>query len=186
MKKVIFVLIGIMFSSLCFAQNNIKNTEGVFRIMLISPGIEIELPTFNKSLFTVTLGVGSEGAYKNLAEDPSEPYYHYYFIAPFFDVRYKNIYNLEKRKANAKNTNYNTGNYFGARFLIRGPEIYSGFERTDNIDLSLGPIWGIQRSYGIFYLQLDVGPMYYFDTKGNSGIFPVMIDLSIGFNIKKF
>jgi len=186
MKKLIFITIGVIFSSLCYAQVTTKNTEKVFRIMLINPGIEMEFPLYNKSTLSTTLGVGFEGAYKNLAEDSSEPYYNYYLIAPFFDIRYKNIYNQDKRKVNAKNTSYNTGNYWGARILIRGKELYSEFERTDNNDFSIGPIWGIQRSYDIFFLQIDIGPMYYFDTKGNSGIFPVMIDINIGFNAKKF
>lgn len=183
LNKIIFTLIGLTFSACIWAQNTDRLTDRVWRLNIINPAIEYEHPIFNESALTVNLGVGMEGAYKNLAEDPSKPYYNYFMLAPYVDVKYKKIYNLDDRELQGKNTQYNSGNYFGARFLVRGPEIYSSFTRTDNFDFSFGPIWGLQRAYGKMHLQFDVGPMYYFDAKGNSGIFPVMIDLNFGFNL---
>lgn len=186
MKKFIIITVGLIISSFCNAQVTTANPDKVLRIIVINPAIEVELPMLKSSTFTATLGVGSKGTFKNLAINSSEPYYKYFLIAPFLDLRYKNIYNLKNRKTNSRNTSFNSGNYWGARLLTRGPELYSALERIDNMDFSFGPIWGIQRSYGKFFLQIDCGPMYYFDTKGNSGFFALMIDLNIGFNLKKF
>lgn len=117
---------------------------------------------------------------------PSEPYYNYYVIAPFLDLRYKNIYNKKRRNDKGLNTRDNSGNYWGARFLYRSIDLYANFPRIDNMDFSFGPVWGLQRSYNNFYFQFEVGPMYYFDTKGNSGIFPLMLDVNLGYNITRF
>ncbi len=58
--------------------------------------------------------------------------------------------------------------------------------RKDDIDFAFGPTWGIQRAYGNLHLLFDVGPVYYFDTKGNSGFFPIALQLNIGFDLKKW
>jgi hypothetical protein len=119
MKKLILITIGIILTSLSFAQDYTSYPEKVFRVMLINPGIEIELPVLNKSTLTTTLGVGFEGAYKNLVEGQSEPYYNYYSIAPFLDVRYKNIYNQKRRISEGLNVRYNTGNYWGGKVFVQ-------------------------------------------------------------------
>lgn len=186
MKKLSLIIIGIVISIICSAQSNNTNLERVLKVMFINPGVELDLPIYNNSILSTTIGVGFEGAYKNLMKDLSQPDYNYFIIAPFLDIRYKNIYDQKKRKSNSKNIEYNTGNYWGVRSLIRGKEIYSSFERFDNIDFSFGPVWGMNRSFGKLYFQIDIGPMYYFDTKGNSGVFPVMFDVNIGYNLKKF
>ena len=105
-------------------------------------------------------------------------------IAPFIDIEYRKFYNLDKRLEKKKTIKYNSGHYWGARFLFRGKEISSNFIRTDDVDFSIGPVWGIQRTYGQFHFLFDIGPIYYFDTLGNSGIFPFMIQLNFGYNIK--
>ena len=59
-------------------------------------------------------------------------------------------------------------------------------ERKDDISFDFGPTWGIQRAYGKMHFLFDIGSVYYFDTKGNNGFFPIMIQLNIGFNVKKW
>lgn len=186
MKKLALIIIGLVISILGSAQSNNTNLDRALKVMFLNPGIEYDLPIGNNSMLTTNIGVGFEGAYKNLMKDLSQPYYNYYLIAPYLDIRYKNFYDRVKRKSNSKNIENNSGNYWGARSLIRGKEIYARFERSDNIDFSFGPVWGMNRSYGKLYLQFDIGPMYYFDTKGNSGVFPLMLDINIGYNLKKF
>ncbi len=176
-------LIGLVFAYTTNTQVTHRNTERVWRLNIINPAIEYEHHLYKDSPLTVNLGTGMERSCKNLAEDPSKPYYNYFMNAPYVDARYKKFYNLDERELQGKNTQYNSGNYFGARFLVRGPEIYSSFTRTDNFDYSFGPNWGLQRAFGKTHLQFDVGPMYYFDSNGNSGIFPLMIDLNFGYNL---
>ncbi|MCW1736251.1 hypothetical protein, partial [Anaerorudis cellulosivorans] len=92
-----------------------------------------------------------------------------------------------KRQSKGKNLNYNSGNYWGLRLLTNFKEIESkNIYRIDDISFDFGPTWGIQRAYGKMHLLFDMGPVYYFDTKGNSGFFPIMLQLNLGFNAKKW
>jgi hypothetical protein len=104
-------------------------------------------------------------------------------ISPFADLQGKYFYNFEKRIKKGKNTAFNSANFLSLRFLYRGKSLSENFERTSNLDFSIGPTWGIQRSWGRVHYLFDVGPVYYFDTKGNSGILPVMIQLNVGYNL---
>lgn len=184
MKKLFITLLGILFFMTCYSQEKEKTTEKILRLNFINPGIEIEWPVFNKSTIATNLGIGYGGSFPNLTYTSGSGWL--YMIAPFIDIEYRKIYNQEKRFEKGKNIEYNSGNFWGLRFLTRGKEIKSNVNRTDDIDFSVGPIWGIQRNYGKINLLFDFGPVYYFDTKGNSGIFPIVAQLNIGFNLKKF
>ena len=173
LSLVFFVLPG-------FSQNREQNTEKTLKINGINPGIAYEIPVLKKSTVSANIGVGYGGSMKNTTEYASG---FLYMIAPFFDIEYRKFYNLEKRIRKGRSIQHNSGNYWGTRFLLRGKEISSNFIRTDDVDFSFGPVWGIQRSYGPFHLLFDIGPVYYFDTLGNSGIFPFMMQLNLGYNI---
>jgi hypothetical protein len=183
MKKIYLSIIASLLFVLCYAQNHQKNTEKVLRLNIINPGIEFEFPIFKKSTIATNIGIGYGGSLKNISGGGDG---WVYMIAPFLDIEYRMFYNQKERIKKNKNIKYNSGNYWGARLLVRGKELSSNFYRTDNIDFSIGPVWGIQRAYGKFHFLFDVGPIYYFDTKGNSGFFPFMIQLNIGFNLKRF
>lgn len=84
----------------------------------------------------------------------------------------------------SKNLEYNSGNYWGIRFLTKFNEFDIGTnDREDNLDFALSPTWGLQRAYGKVHFLFDIGPAYYFDTKGNSYFFPFMIHLNLGYNL---
>ncbi len=180
MRKFILILILIVPVISTIGQNKEKLTENVFRFNLINPALEYEMALTNKSVLSTAAGVGLGVYYKNLVVNETG-----LLFSPFIDIEYKNIYNLEKRNKKDKNINCNSGNYFGIRLLSRFKEIESAYERTDDIDFSLNPVWGIQRKLGTMHILFDAGPMFYFDTKGNCGIGALKVQLNIGFNLKK-
>lgn len=183
MNKLILVL-GLLTSLNVFGQETEKNLQKVFRINLISPGLELELPVSGKSTVAVNPGMGVHGSYLNLDYTASGITY---YISPFLDLSYKKIYNQQKRISKGKNIDYNSGNYWGFRLLTNFKEIKShNIIRKDDLSFDFGPTWGIQRSYGKMHLLFDIGPVYYFDSKGNNGFFPIMLQLNIGFNTKKW
>jgi hypothetical protein len=181
MKRLFLSFFLVVSTNICFSQNNetIANSSNAFRINIINPGIEFESKVTRKTSLSINFGVGYGGSYKNLSSDATGWLYMY---APFMDIHYKYIYNLDKRLENGQNTKFNTGNFFGFRFLARGKEFGSNFNRTTNIDYAFGPTFGLQRSYNRIHILFDLGLNYYFDGKGNNGITP-MLELNIGYNL---
>ncbi len=182
--KRLFLIFGIVISINVFGQESESTMQKVFRINMISPGIEFELPVSKKSTIAANTGIGMHGSYLNLDYTSTGITY---YVSPFLDLSYKKIYNQQKRASKGKNINYNTGNYWGLRLLTNFEEFKSqNIERKDDISFDFGPTWGIQRAYGKMHFLFDIGSVYYFDTKGNNGFFPIMIQLNIGFNAKKW
>ena len=102
-------MLVLLISVSIYAQDTQKHTEKILRINVINPALEYEFPIFNQSTLSTSLGVGMEGAYKNLAEDPSSPYFNYFMFTPVADARYKKFYNLEKRASLGKIHQTTTG-----------------------------------------------------------------------------
>ena len=168
----------------CYGQNETSELQTIFRVNALSPGIELELPLNQVSSLSINSGIGISGSYKNLSYTNSGITY---FISPFMDLSYKKFYNIDKRLGKNKNILGNSGNYWGIRLLSNFKEFKSeNIIRKDNIDFAFGPTWGIQRAFSNFHFLFDVGSVYYFDTKGNSGFFPIMIQLNIGYDLKKW
>ncbi|MCG8581407.1 MAG: hypothetical protein MI866_15900 [Bacteroidales bacterium] len=183
MKKALLLFSIFICLSVTGQENNQKLTN-TLRVNILNPGIELEMPMSTKSTLSINPGIGIHGSNKNLNNTSSGVTY---FISPFIDLAYKKIYNRSKRESKGKTVNYNSGNYWGIRLLTSFKEIESkNIYRKDDISFEFGPNWGIQRSYNRMHLLFDVGPAYYFDTKGNSGFFPLMVQLNIGFNVKNW
>ncbi len=180
MKK--YLLLLWLFSSLtCLGQDELQS---IFRINALSPGLELEMPISKTSTLAINPGIGINGSYANLSYANSGILY---FISPFIDVSYKEFYNIDKRLAKGKSIAGNAGDYVGIRLLSNFKEFKAeNIIRKDNVDFALGPVWGIQRALGNIHFLFDVGPVYYFDTKGNGGFFPIMLQLNVGFNVKKW
>jgi len=179
MKKALSALF-IFISIISFAQETKSDLQKIIRANFLSPGVEIEFPISAKSTISANAGIGISGSYKNL----SHAHGFNYFISPFLDLSYKKIYNRNSRANKGKSLLYNSGNYWGIRLLTNFKEIEShNIVRKDNIDFAFGPTWGLQRAYGRFHFLFDLGPVYYFDTKGNSGFFPIMMQLNLGYNL---
>lgn len=177
MKKLTLFVITFLFSSIAFAQE----TEKVFRINVVNPSIEFEQPISMNSTFSSNIGVGYSGSYPNLTTSTFGTGGNY-VVAPFVDFQFKRYYNLNKRFSLEKKTNNNSGNFFSIRFRSRGPSLYDNIVRKAKYDFAIGPTWGIQREYGKFHLLFDIGPQFYFDSEGNSGFWPLMPQINVGFN----
>lgn len=171
--------------SALFAQSEGTDTttENVFRINFINPGVEYEWAIGKQQTLGFNLGVGYGGSYPNLDVGGSNGFI--YIISPFFDLQFKQFYNRKKRLQKGRPINYNSGNFISARLLARGASIADNVTRTDNKDFAIGPTWGFQRNYGKMHLLFDIGPYYYFDTKGNNGFFPLIFQINIGFNLSR-
>ena len=184
MKKTLLILAIGLLTTVNYAQGNDQiETEKVWRLNFLNPGIELEIPTGQYSTFSSGLGVGYGGGYPDLTLGGTGLIY---IISPFVDLQQKWFYNLNKRVRKDRNTDNNSGNFVSFRLITRGNSIAENVTRTSNFDFAFGPTWGIQRKYGKnFHLLFDVGPKYYFDTKGNGNIFPIIFQLNLGFDLKK-
>jgi len=184
MKKNLLILIFGILTTLNYAQEKIDiKTEKVWRVNFLNPAIELEIPVSKKATFSASFGIGYGAPYDKISVSPYNEFL--YSFNPFLDLQYKRFYNFHKRKSKNLNTDNNSGNFVSLRVLTRGNTIESNFTRSSNFDFAFGPTWGIQRKYGKnFHLLFDIGPQYYLDTNGNGGIWPIMIQLNLGFNLK--
>jgi len=184
LMKRLALFCALLISINAFGQKKENTLEKVFRVNVINPGVEFELPISKKSTLAVNPGIGFHGSNLYLGYTGNGLTY---YISPFLDFSFKKIYNQENRASKEKNINYNSRNYWGLRLLTNFKEFESkNIDRKDDISFEFGPTWGIQRAYGKMHLLFDVSSVYYFDSKGNNGFFPIMLQLNIGFNLKKW
>lgn len=178
MKRLYIILSIFLIMEPAIAQNDeLKND--IFRINIINPGIEYEYSVSNKSKISANIGYGILPSYPNTtAVQPKKTP----LFAPFLDMQYKFIYNQNKRKAKNKSITYNSGDFWGIKFIGRGKNYDNGLVRTNNIDFAIGPTWGMQRTIKKISLLFNVGPQFYFDGKGNNGFYP-MFEFNIGYTI---
>ncbi|PXY02347.1 hypothetical protein DF185_06780 [Marinifilum breve] len=184
MKKNLLSLLFFLSITFSYAQEKNKpGTEKVLRVNFLNPGVEMEWPTGNYSTLSAELGIGYGGGYPDLTYGGNG---FIYVISPFLDVQQKWFFNLNKRKRKNRVTDNNSGNFFSLRFITRGSSIAENVYRTSDTDFAIGPTWGIQRKFGKnFHLLFDIGPQYYFDTHGNGNIWPIMLQINLGFDLKK-
>ncbi len=182
MKKILVITLFMSFSMFkVFAQE--KNTQSVWRLNFLNPGVEYETPTGNNSTISFGAGIGYSGSYPHSsASDVNTGLV--YAINPFIDVQHKWFYNFDKRKTKGLNITNNSANFVSARMLARGKTLFGDDTVTENLDFAVGPTWGIQRKYGkSFHLLFDMGPIYYFDVDGGHGFFPFVFQLNLGFDL---
>lgn len=114
MKKLISLfLLTTLLSTIVHAQD----TEHVWRINVINPGIEFEQPVTSKSTISLNVGIGYSGSYPELSSTSGTG--GLYAFAPFADLQFKRFYNLEKRAYKNKTTAHNSGNFISLRFRTR-------------------------------------------------------------------
>lgn len=185
MKRTITLFLGMALVIASYSQQTDQKLERVSRIMIINPGFQFEFPISQSAVLETYIDIGYESGYKKLIDPEPEKNYTNYMIVPSIGLKYKHIYRSNEYLPKGKNLLGNSGNYWGGRFLFRGPELYAPFTRTDAIDFSFGPVWGLQRTYGKFYILGDIGPLYYFDTKGNHGFHFFNLDIVLGISLSK-
>ena len=180
MKKGLLFIIGLLIINQTFGQENYSKNQNILIINFINPGIEFEYSISDNSKIAINIGIGVSMSYPELTI--IQPH-NAFFTSTFLDLHYKNIYNFDKRKSNNRNIEYNAGNFIGLKLIGRGKSFNSTMTRTDNVDFTVGPTWGMRRNFNKINMLFDLGPVYYFDTKGNSGFYPIMFEINIGYNI---
>lgn len=184
MKSILLLLFcfGFSMTALCQEAADQATTVNKLRLNLINPAIEVERATGSKSAISAAIGVGYGGGYPELTSAGTG---FIYVISPFLDVQHKWYINMDKRQSKGKSVENNSANFISMRLLTRGKSISENVTRTTNTDFAIGPTWGIQRNLGDkFNFLFDLGPVYYFDTEGTGGVFPLIIQLNLGYNIK--
>ncbi|MDY7395993.1 hypothetical protein UMM65_12110 [Aureibaculum sp. 2210JD6-5] len=180
MKYTTCLILFLLVTSTIHCQDN--KTEKVWRVNFLNPAIELELPTGAHSTLSSAIGISFDGSYPHLTVSSGTGFI--YMINPFIDLQEKWFYNLAKRIEKNKTIDNNSGNFISARFLMRGYSLAGNITRTSDFDFAIGPTWGFQRKYGKnFHLLFDMGPIYYFDGLGNGNIFPLMLQLNLGFDL---
>lgn len=155
-------------------------TSDRWRINFINPAIEFEKAIGQKSVVSAGIGVGYGGGYPDLTKGGSG---FIQIISPFIDLQYKKYFN--KRGSRSTSSLNNSANFISLRFLSRGASISENVTRTTDQDFAIGPTWGMQRTLGDrFHFLFDIGPVYYFDTKGNGNVFPLIIQINVGYNLQ--
>lgn len=177
------LFLALLHANLNAQENQAESVKNILRINFVNPALEYELKTSNSSVITGAAGIGYGGSYRELELSSANGLV--YVISPFVDIQHKWYYNRNKRVVKSKSIEGNAGNYFSLRGITRFAAITENVTRTDNLDFAIGPTWGIQRSYGKMHLLVDFGPQYYFDSVGNSGFFPVMVQINIGLNLNQ-
>ncbi|AEM71952.1 hypothetical protein Murru_2930 [Allomuricauda ruestringensis DSM 13258] len=173
------ILYIVLFVGNVFSQGG-DGLENIFRLNFINPALEYEKKTGDYSVISGAAGIGYGGSYRELEIQGNG---FVYIISPFVDIQYKLFYNRKKRVSKGKSILYNSGNYVSLRGITRFLPLTENVVRTDKTDFAIGPTWGLQRSFGKIHFLFDIGPQYYFDTKGNGGFFPIMVQINIGLNL---
>jgi len=176
---IIVLTILVVGTSTGFAQ-----TENVLRVNFLNPALSFEKATGNKTTLETSIGFGYHGSYPELRHYGEGGFQ--YLFAMFADVQGRYYYNFEKRAAKGKRVDKNNGNFIAARMLYTsfGVSELSSFERYSDHSFAVGPIWGLQRTYGErFNMSFSAGPVYYFDPLGNGNFFPLMLKINLGVNL---
>lgn len=155
----------------------------IAKLNFINPGIEWQKPVAAKTLLSVNVGVGYNGSYPKLTETFKSG--GQMLIAPFLDIQSRYYWNRKKRFERQKIVKNNSGSFVATRFLLRGPSIVSTFTRTSEIDMALGLGYGFQKSKSKLNFAMTLAPYFYFDDKGNYGFFPIIPELSLGYNLNR-
>lgn len=175
-KRIFFGLMLFFTSFQLFSQ-----TEDVFRINFLNPGVNYEKSLGKKTSIEAGAGFGYNASYPDLEMNFESGFQ--YVLAPFVDVQGRYYYNFLKREAKGKKVSENNGNFLAMRALYTGPSAASSFERFNDHSFTVGPTWGLQRTYNKLNLEFSMGPIYYFDPVGNSGWHPLWLELNIGLNL---
>jgi hypothetical protein len=184
-KRNVFFFCLALISALGIGQDvqSDNELENNLIVNFVNPALEYEMVTGKSTILSGTFGVGYNGAYEELTITDGG---FNYIIQPFIDIQYKLMYNRQKRERKNRIIHKNSCNFVSFRGIARGWSIADNvLLKSDDFDFAIGPTWGIQRSYDKFRFLVDIGPQYYFDTLGNNGFFPFMVQVNIGLNLSK-
>ncbi len=149
MKKVILLTLLSSFLNTTFGQTEKTNLilTSLTKLDLGLQGVGFSYEPRISNRLTIDLCVGAGGGY-DIAE--GSLYYEVLKPALYFSVTPKYFYNIQKRIKNGKNTQLNSGNYFGMRLKYVTP-----LERKNDLirnSILTNIHWGIQRAIGNHWL----------------------------------
>ena len=119
----------------------------------VNPALEYEWASGKNTLLSTALGVGYNGAYKELTLSGGG---FNYIIQPFVDLQYKLMFNRQKRIWKNKVSVKNSRNFVSFRAIARGWPLTDNLIKSDHFDFVVGSTWGMQRSYGNFRILMDL------------------------------
>jgi len=178
MKKTL-ALIFLMGTFIGFAQNGSTGVKDqMFKINLLTPGIEYEIGLTSKT--SVNLGLGTGFAITGGSDRDTE-----FGVYPIFNGSYRYYYNFDRRVRKNKRTDFNSANYFALTSSITsGDPIIGGLRINTDYSATVGPVWGFQRTYGSkLNINLELGVGYGFDNQ-DSFVTPI-VGFSLGWVIGK-
>lgn len=174
MKKLIITNILIVFTLKNFAQNKTFVKDNLIRLNVLTPGI-----TYEKGISKIqTLCLDA-----NLSLVPTTSDETGLAKTVFFRLQYRNYYNLNKRLEMSKNINNNSGNYYAINSSYYFKSISDNDFININDGLSVGVVWGLQRTYknGI-NINLNTGMGYVFSSRKSKTLSPItpIINFTVG------
>ncbi|MFN4761568.1 hypothetical protein ACKGJN_00430 [Gillisia sp. Q332] len=173
MKK--FLLLGFgLFSFSINAQDQASVENGLLSVNILTPGLEYEYGLTNTTTLDLRAGTG-------LAYRKNSYIGEGFGIYPILNVQYRYYYNLQKRLEKEKDIGNNSANYIALSGAVQfGKPIIGDLEYNEDYFGVIGPVWGLQRYYGIgFKLDLNLGAGYGFNESGSSFFSPI-IGLRLG------
>ncbi|MEM9024967.1 MAG: hypothetical protein AAGB22_14575 [Bacteroidota bacterium] len=134
-------------------------SDPFWRINFLWPGAGFEYNLGNNQTLV------AEAALQPYLEFESVNNQNFSFISinPMMSGQYRYYYNLAKRKSNGLRSHYNSGNFVGGMVNLFLPAFITAGDTDEFGDpsgsgYSLGPVWGIQRTYDNgFNLNLALG-----------------------------
>lgn len=180
---ILFILTVVCAHSQENVTDSVHLEKKIFRLNVLSPGAALELRTGKFSSLNFSTGITYMGSVNGMnARRKSGPSGWIYSFEPFLNIEQKFFYNLNKRFEKGKNTSFNSANFISFRSLTLGPSIEGNLERKSDYDFTFLASWGFQRSYNHIHFLFDAGPLFVFDGKGNSGFFPILVRINLGYN----
>ncbi|TVR88779.1 MAG: hypothetical protein EA411_04075 [Saprospirales bacterium] len=183
-KSVVLLILVLTLSNLSVTAQDSKDldTERIDRANILNPAFVLEYPSSKSSVFSMGMGLGYGGSFPNLSTNVPSGFL--YDFSPFLNLQHQWIYNRANRMEKGRTVAGNSGNFISARLFIRGPSLSSNFVRKSNIEFVVGPTWGLRRQWGEnIHFSFEFGPVYYFDFRGNQGVFPLIPYIQLGINI---
>ncbi len=172
LKTILFL---IFLSSNCFSQDTFKTSNKLFRLNILNPGITLEKAISARNTVCTDINFSLTGTRTNNGLN--------ILATPFIRSQIRHYYNLAKRDSKNKNTLRNSGNYFALNSSYYLETINNKFSANTNDGLSLGFIWGFQRTYkNNLNINFNSGLNYNFSQRVGKSYIPV-INFTFGYII---
>ncbi len=177
MRKIILIIAIVLgVQQLSQAQK----LEKIFRVNILVPGVEYELPLGNYWSLNTNIGtsVAWSSGYRDIFGSRGSKVRFY----PYLLAEGRRYYNREKRVEKKRRVRFNSGNYYGLSLFTTPDRDIAQLGKTKDVMFAIAPMWGMQRAYGRFYFNLNLSPFYFVKTKGDARFYAFLVGWRLGFN----